>query len=219
VTPPLTQVSRIDPDELAYLRGLVARLIPTLDWRHNGLGLMQAYVHEGVRRELRVHVWDRSLHRPGIERSGLLHDHRFDLRSTLLLGDLVNVEYHLTPDPDGPYALHSVVPARKAFAMSGQHDGLVRDLGDRVSVTTREVPLCAGDRYFFPKLQFHGTLAHNLTVTLVEKLNQTDDLARILAPRDEPVVHAFANPYSKDRTQPVLDQAQRLLLKLSGYER
>lgn len=193
--------------------GLVAKLLLSLKWRHNGLGLLQAYVHEGATDELRVHVWHSSLRRTGIEKSGLLHDHRFDLTSSVLVGAVRQVEYEPISTPFGNWQLHSVVPARKALAASGTCDGLVSELPERYSINTSSVIVSAGESYFFPKFAFHGTHTESeLVVTLVAKSAQEEAQARILAPWGEPVVHAFTDPLPESSWAPVLAEAETALL-------
>ncbi len=197
--------------------GLVHRLIPHLTWRHNGLGLLQSYVEEGETEELRVHVWHPSLRRDGIEDSGLLHDHRFNLTSHVLVGAIRQVEYTLfLPEPfshiDGDWQLHTVVPARKALALSGTNDGLVKALPERYIAKTLDVPVKAGERYWFPKFKFHGTYCQSdLVVTVVRKSEQEDAQAKILAPYGKPVVHAFADPFPEKEWEGPLIEAQRAL--------
>ena len=207
-----TIVEKISGHEHATLCGLLAKLLPHMAWRHNGLGLLQGYLHEGSTHEQRVHVWHESLKRPGIEESGLLHDHRFNLTSTVLVGALNQVEYDLREDPEGKWQLHSVVPARKALAASGTNDGLVEPLPERYVAYTREVIVREGERYFFPKFNFHGTYKlTELVVTIVNKTEQEEAQAKILAPYGKKVVHAFADPYPEESWKPVLAAAYSIL--------
>lgn len=215
-----TIVESVAPIELRNLCGLVAAMLPQLKWRHNGLGLLQAYVHEGRHVEQRVHIWHKSLMRPGIEESGLLHDHRFDLTSTVLYGSLTQVEYELTLFDAPPFEaihpggwqLHTVVPARKALALSGTYDGLVEALPERYEAKTREIGIHDGQRYFFPKFVVHGThIQTDLVITLVNKTGQEEAPAKILAPYGKRVVHAFADPYPEDMWRPVIELARTKL--------
>ncbi len=97
--------------------------------------------------------------------------------------------------------------------MSGVHDGLVSPLPDRYDAQTRSVGIQAGERYHFPKFEFHGTHTKtDLVVTLVSKSAQEDAQARILAPYNRPVVHAFAGPYPESIWLPVLAEAQVRLI-------
>lgn len=212
----ITNVETIDPTRLRHLRWLVSKAIPTLQWRHSGLGVLQAYVRESGDEgepELRVHVWDVNLRRAGIERSGLLHDHRFDLQSDVLLGGIGQVEYELTPADEGPWVLHEVLHARAAVAVGGNFDGAVNMLDGRYDAKIDQLAITEGQSYTFPKRRFHAThLLAPLVVTLVTKTNQESEPARILAPHGEPVVHAFADPLPRAAWQPTLDKAARLLL-------
>lgn len=179
--------------------GAIYPQIHDLDWRHNGLGLLQAYILDGSVNELRVHIWDRSLRRPGIEKSGLLHDHRFDLTSYVLYGTIEQVEIELFDDDEnGEWVLHEVVHARKAMAEKNIADGAVSLLAGRYNRRTHNVVIPAGNAYSFPKRQFHGTNASDFAITLLMKTNQENTPARILAPYGEPVVHAFADPLKRE---------------------
>ena len=209
-----TQRAPVEDREYRALCGLVAAAIPHLCWRHNGLGLLQAYLHEGTTCEQRVHIWHKSLMRPGIEESGLLHDHRFDLVSHVLVGSLAQVEYKLKPAEYGYWQLHNVVPARKALAVSGTNDGLVSALPERHAAEKRAMVVSEGYSYSFPKFQFHGTHTQTeMVVTLVEKRAQEEAQARIMAPYGRPVVHAFADPYPEWVWLPVLEEARTALLE------
>lgn len=177
------------------LCGLVVGAFPHLRWRHNGLGLLQAYILEGERDELRVHVWHKSLKRDGIEDSGLLHDHRFDLTSHVLCGEILQREFRLTATPTGAWRTHTVVHAREALKKHAVNDGDVSAQPHRYEVESHDTRIVSGQSYWFPKRVFHGTFVQSeLAVTVVHKSNQTDEPARILAPHDKPVVHAFSDP-------------------------
>ncbi len=209
-----TNIWRMPHHEHRTLCVAVARLIPTLEWRHSGLGMLQAYVYEGTTDELRVHVWCSELERPGIRESGLLHDHRFDLTSQILVGALTQVEYQLTPSDVGLWQLHEVVHARAAAG--GKHapnDGLVTPLPGRYAAVTRSFVLSAGEAYAYPKQEFHGTfLQTHYAVTVMTKAQQEEVPARIMAPYGQPVVHAFAEPLPRVAWQHNLDTARDLLL-------
>lgn len=185
--------------DLAELRRAVALLIPTLDWRCNGLGVLQAYIFEGPVEETRVHVWHPSIEKDGIVDSGKLHDHRFTLRSTVLCGDLVHTEFQLSPHAEGNWQAFPVVHARKAMKAEKTFDGTVTADPQRYFARTQDYRLSAGDTYLFKKRHFHGTYVDGLVVTLVSKLDQEDVSARILAPAGSTPVHAFADPLPRDR--------------------
>lgn len=205
------------------LCGVVAALIPTLDWRHSGLGVLQAYVHEGTEAELRVHIWHKSLRRAGIEASGLYHDHRFDMTSTVLYGTITQEEIEITQLSDRPdaavntkpvYCLYEVLHARAAKAKTGRS---FHELPQRLSAMyTRESRLFdipAGQAYFQPKRTFHGTwFRDDMAITVITKSAQDERPARILAPWDKPLVHAFSDPLPREQWQDILAQAKLALV-------
>jgi hypothetical protein len=173
-------------------------------------------VHEGKEQELRVHVWHSSLRRAGIEESGLLHDHRFNLYSQVLVGEIRQEEYELIThiDGSGDWQLHEVVHARAVNDRHGANDGLMTALPQRYTLDGSVRLVNAGQAYFFPKRVFHGTFIEDpLVVTLVTKSDQEDAPARILAPYGMPVVHAFADPMPELEWQHVLNEAADALMK------
>ena len=191
-----TKTFSIDPSERQNYADLLVALWPGLKWRHTGIGALQAYIREGDARELRVHIWHPSLMKPGIEDSGLCHDHRFDMRSSVLTGKIIQTEFALEPDPDGDWETHSVLHARSAMAKGGSfHQGPVAT-GDYYRRQATVFEVSAGQGYTFDKFAFHESRAEGVTITLVEKLAQEKVDARILAPRGKPVVHAFTETQS-----------------------
>ena len=187
-----------DPELRAY-KAMLTALWPQLSWRHAGFGALQAYIREGDDAELRVHVWHPALVKPGIADSGLCHDHRFDMRSTVLVGEIVNRECTLHQEPDGDWETWEVLHARAAKEKMGEtfhQDPTQTGVRYRREVTDYRVSAGAG--YTFRKRAFHESHVDRLTVTLVEKLNQEAFNARILAPHGRDIVHAFSTPLPSD---------------------
>ncbi len=216
----LTKIEKLTEEAHAQLCGVVAAMLPGITWRHAGFGAMQGYVIEGARSELRVHVWHPDLRKAGIDDSGICHDHRFDLRSTVLVGRICNVEVDINRLPaDRPrlYQIYEVQHARAAYEASGgetYHADPV-PLDGTFSRTTRPVIVQEGEQYSYPKGWFHETHLPDsgLVVTLVTKANQTDDRARIMAPVDRPLVHAFDDLYPpQGGYDAVIDDARLALL-------
>ena len=114
------------------------------------------------------------------------------MRSSVLVGKIIQTEFSLKPDRDGDWETLRVLHAREAMARGGSfhHD----------PVYFRRTPvvyeLDAGYGYTFDKFAFHESRAEGVTITLVEKLAQEKVDARILAPRGKPVVHAFTETQS-----------------------
>lgn len=187
--------------EWANLCATVAALLPHLDWRENGLGVLQAYLIEGPTREIRVHVWSPLLERPGMRGNGNIHDHRFDMVSRVLVG-AVN-HGHVEPVPGGSrWQMCEVVHARKAHAEKGSFDCEVIPLPGLFDAHPAPGQIGAGMVYTFPRGEFHESFATELAVTVVEKRDQRSDApARIMWPAGEKLTHAFGGPPSgaKDR--------------------
>lgn len=206
-------VSDMERDNYADM--LVA-LWPHLSWRHAGFGALQAYIREGGERELRVHIWHPSLVKAGIEESGLCHDHRFEMRSSIIVGTIIQTEFRLEPDPDGYWETYRVLHAREAMARGGSfhHDPV--PTGERF----RRYPLTfnfdAGLGYVFDKFAFHETRAKGVTVTLMEKSAQEEVNARILAPHDKPIVHAFTDTQKPEIFAAALSDGLPAILSRGG---
>ncbi len=192
---------------LVELRRMVARLIPHLDWRYNGQGMLQAYVTEGETEETRIHIWHPNLKKPGIEGTGKLHNHRYTLRSTVLYGAIEHTEYLLTEDNEGAYQTFSVMSAREGMRATKSLDSLVRNEPQRYDVASFMQRMPPGDVYTFQKRAFHGTAVRGLTITIFSKFDQDDTPARVLAPMGTKPVYAFANPLPRERWVPYFRDA------------
>lgn len=191
-----TKLFALTPAERRNYANMLIALWPQLKWRHAGFGALQAYIREGDTNELRVHIWHPSLIKDGIKESGLCHDHRFNMRSSVLAGRIIQTEFSLSPDPGGEWETLHVLHAREAMARGGSfhHDPV--PTGDYFHRTPILFEIGEGAGYTFDKFSFHETRAEDITVTLVEKSDQENVNARILAPRGKPVVHAFTETQS-----------------------
>lgn len=175
--------------DVSATRAVVAALIPHLRWRRHGIGVLQAYVREGER-EVRVHVWSRSLMLDGIERSGNAHNHRFSMRSTVLVGLLDHVEYRLGSGDE--FELYDFVHAR---IQTDANRASMRKLTGVTGAERIGARIGAGQSYTFERGAFHtSTPVSDVVVTLVEKFDQVDEKARVLAPAGVPPVPAFGGP-------------------------
>lgn len=190
---------------------LLICLWPQLSWRHAGFGALQAYIREGNDHELRVHIWHPSLIKAGIEESGLCHDHRFAMRSNVLAGQIVQTEFRLEPDPQGQWQTNRVLHAREAMARGGSFHHDPMPTGERFNRRAVAFEVGAGQGYTFDKFAFHETRANGVTVTLVEKSEQEDVNARILAPYDKPIVHAFTETQTPQQFSSAVDDGLKAL--------
>lgn len=190
-----TRVTTPDPTDLYHARLLVLSWMCRLPWRHHGAGMIQAYITPS----LRIHVWHPDFVLPGMVDSGAIHDHRFDLQSTVVFGSLVNREYSFESYSEWAEGTALVCP-RQLYeiyevecATSGKTDDPVKVSDRPRPVFYREVSVLEGQRYTFPKRAFHMSRPQGdgYVITLVRKFNQEKVRARLLAPQGTRPVHAF----------------------------
>ena len=198
----------------SVLKRMVGRAImdETLEWRHHGVGMYQAYLHEGDE-EVRVHVWHPDLVLPGFNvTNGIMHDHRFGFRSYVMLGAIYNEVWTGEPDAGGDWIHYACVNAREAKERGGTfHEHLGR-ADEYLWKYTREGQWHeAGTMYDFPPREFHYSKPNGLTVTLVVKTSVVDGYARILAAKQAVLMHAFE--HANDVNRDYIVQAAEALIK------
>lgn len=190
-------------------RQLVRAVLSHLSWRWHGIGVLQGYVHESeTGRELRVHIWSRKLMLPGILASGNAHNHRFGMRSMVLHGDLAHTEWQLT-DGQG-FALYDFVHAR---LHTDDNRSDMQRLPGEVAVCQVPVRIASGNVYTFERGAYHDSYPMtDLVVTLVEKVDQQEAKARVIAPAHIPPVPAFSGGTpDPNLVSELLDQARAAL--------
>jgi hypothetical protein len=230
----ITEPRLPDPSVAALVSKLL--LSPTMKWRHHGIGLLQAYVveenpfstSEVPDTEHRIHVWDPSLRLPDMDDSGLLHDHRFDLESYVLLGAMEDTEISLMPrmshsTENDPFLIWEIQNAR---AKEASGEGWVRFASDEEG-NPRMYDLVRvphiynmGSRYRYPKRHFHRSDVKELTVTLCTKRNQSREPARLLARLGRTPKHAFADDANRlspndPRCTQLVERASKLLADIA----
>lgn len=188
-----------------------------LKWRHAGLGVIQAYLFEGTEYEVRLHIWHPKLKKEGMSDHGDIHDHRFTLRSHVLLGEIKHTEYTMfqrdLAEPVGmlTWRCHSVTHAREAEKNTGTFHQTGNDEFACGVLQRETITIQAGNSYTFPKREFHKSEVDDLTITLVEKLYQDNVPARVLSRLEAPVVHAFTDTLRGDDITPYLVEAHMRL--------
>ena len=211
-----TMVQGLSEAELSWYRSMAIEALgdDTLKWRHNGQGMLQAYLIEGSLFEARIHVWHAELQKPGIAENGLGHDHRFDMTSFVILGGLKQQEIILEPCEQNSFhvcRLLECTHAREAKVTGSYHmdpvqlDGYVRTSSQDFFI--REA------KYTFPKFRFHrSTSIGSPTVSIVLKSNQSDDKARILDQFSKrPLVNAFDDIKIQPEFQHILDSTRAMV--------
>lgn len=191
-------------------KALLRDRFPSLKWRHHGIGVLQAYISEHTEPEVRVHVWDPKLVRPGILESGAIHDHRFDLESTVLLGSIIETVYSTVRDNDnGAWEVFFVENARSAGEQKG-FDGACHSMRARVRADRVVRMHHAGSSYTLRRGVFHRTEIDDLAITVCT-LSEKRGSARLLVPYGREPVHAFGAPAPRAVQEDVLRRAYRFL--------
>jgi hypothetical protein len=192
------------------MREMALALFSSVSWRHHGIGVLQGYVVEGSRAEVRLHVWAPELVKPGMDVSGDIHDHRFDLVSHVLCGQVGHEEIIPEADDEGEWAMLKLTHARAAKE-HGYH-GPTEPLPGRFNIRRSSFVIEQGKTYRFPAGRFHRSpVLPGVTITCVEKHNQTDASARILHPVATPPVMAFGHEMDWKIVGPALQKAREAL--------
>lgn len=149
---------------------------------HAGVGFAQVYLPSGAR----LHMWHPEF--PVEQESfGLRHNHRFDMTSHVLQGAVTHIPFSLVENPAAAF---------QRFAVLAAHHGRAEDpqpISDQRYSIQIDRPFIyrAGESYFFPKRHYHQSAGDAITVTLVEKSNQEEFQAEIIAPFDQPPKHGL----------------------------
>lgn len=174
--------------------------------------MLQAYILEGGQQEFRVHIWHPSLKLEGIDDAGLGHDHRFDMTSWILVGQLTHVEFLTAADPTGDWKMYEVVNARKALKETGTRAGEFQLVEGAVRLAKHAISISAGNAYFFPKRSFHETRPESqVVVTVALKANQDVSPARILCKVGQEPLNAFGTSLPETQCKLVLAEAEAVL--------
>lgn len=204
----------------AALRRMIAERFDSLQWRHHGIGALQAYISEDTNPEIRVHVFHPKLVRPGITESGSFHDHRFDLHSTILVGKLKDTQVRLIPAGGAitlkRWEIWNVENARSA-GQAANYDGKCEPAGDGQYWADMESRIHeAGSTYTVKRGTFHESSPMGLCVTVCE-LRDKRGQARLLVPSDAPPVHAFGESHvTPEQQKLILNTAHATLLDFTA---
>lgn len=195
----------------AVMRALALRCMPGAEWRHHGIGVLQGYVREHTEPEVRIHVWSRRLLKPGMDISGDVHDHRFDMVSHVLCGTVGHEV--LLPTRDDAAGSHRMMRLTHARAAAdNRYHGPTEELEGAYVVQRCATVIEAGESYTFPAGMFHRSPLSggldDIAVTVVEKHRQRDDVqARILYPAAHPPVMAFGHFVDQGAVREVINRA------------
>lgn len=183
----------------------LALILPGLEWRWHGIGVLQAYLYAGLSVEERVHIWSPELILPGMVESGNAHDHRFDMASTVVTGQLLHTEWQEHRDDAGDHETYDFVHAR---LQTDENRAAMRPTGERFFVSKLDIPLATGDYYEFERGAFHSSMPlTDVVVTVIQKRRQLETKARVIAPVNTRPVPAFSADISKEMLEATIGRA------------
>lgn len=130
------------------------------DWSVQGFGMLRLY----IRNVGRLHIWDSKLRYPGVS---MIHNHSWDLKSTVVSGGLQNTKYTTNKRRGARYDGKRLI--------TGYHTSDVINLQPtRLAVMDLEL-FGPGECYEQLAAQIHQTDAKDGTVTIMERIEDVKD--------------------------------------------
>lgn len=219
----MTAQSSLEQDRLLVVR----TSLDTLKWRHHGLGMLQGEVDETTR----VHIWSPELRTIPDEGYRDVHDHRFDLLSTILIGAITDVRYHVSAAffgegvtdaweikhakiqtvVDRPRPDHGPLPDPSVPEVDAFHIGRANIVELSRAVFKRY------ERYEVPKRIWHTTRVSDFALTLVRRSNFDNRPARILGQGHSAIIrYADDDPARKTHADLVASMVDRAVREVRG---
>jgi len=145
------------------------------DWSVQGFGVLRLY----IRKIGRLHIWNSALRYPSVS---LIHNHSWDLRSTVVCGRLVNQRYEewefapatVTMDPDLRYNRRRI--------MTGYDCKFVAPEDVVTLVRLNREQYFAGDVYHQRAQEVHASLPDDGCITLMERREESNGEANVYWP-------------------------------------
>lgn len=186
------------------------------DWSVQGFGVLRSYINAPfpgtdaggqtaglTRRSIgRLHIWDSALRYPNVS---MVHNHSWDLHSTVVSGRLVNQRFFI--DPAVGYRWH------RQRLLTGYDSEMVQPEPDTVFLMSlpRET-YGPGEIYWQRASEIHQTLAEDGTVTLMaRKEDEGPGYADVFWPVGEEWGTARPRPATGDEVHATVYKALKLL--------
>jgi hypothetical protein len=158
--------------------------------RLHGNGIIQWYVNSNQR----LHVWPEGGSLAVPNHNALLHDHKFDMDSTILGGTLNHQIFHVDPSGEMTHDVIQFTPDDRKSAK-----GYVAYSGELQML--HAMNLRAGCQYWQKAGTFHGSSKLGYAVTLITKRAVNNErMARIICPRGIEPTDAFDPAHAPDES-------------------
>lgn len=136
-------------------------------WSVQGFGMLRLYIRDIGR----LHIWDDALRYPGVS---MIHNHSWDLRSTIVCGEVVNHIYTREELCGFAYKTHRMITGYDCVTVTPEVDCRL--------LPEKAWSYGAGDVYKQTAHVIHETQAQNGTVTLMERHEDANGEADIFWP-------------------------------------
>lgn len=136
------------------------------EWSVQGFGMLRLY----IRKLGRLHIWDSMLRYPGVS---MIHNHSWDLRSTIVAGELTNVIFSHNVD-------HVSFSGKRLVTGYQTHD--VSELPTAILGVTSKQSYLPGECYSQAASLIHRTDAADGTITLMERQEDENGQADVYWP-------------------------------------
>jgi hypothetical protein len=162
--------------------------------RFHGNGFVQLYLRDAGDHAIRLHVFSEALP-PLANHNAMIHDHTFDMYSTVLIGGICHMTYTASPRP-----MKDRSHTHDLFELGKQEGELkTRPKGDGSPVALKETGVYLmqeGCEYKFARGELHQTqlqAGYTMAATLMKKVRQSDDppFPFVVAPKGERPMDAF----------------------------
>lgn len=185
----------------------------------------------------RIHIWNPELRTIPLEGYRDIHDHRFDLISHVLIGELIDIRYQVTPkflgegDTDAWEIKHAKIQVDdrpvhgkgvwQVDTGAPASSPNTKWIGRAKVLEAYRTKYSVGDSYSIVRREWHTTKTScPLALTFVERSNFDDRPARILGAGISAIIsYADDNPARESHAtliRKLIDQAQNSFMALLG---
>src|SRR5271168_970838 len=124
------------------------------EWTRQGFGFVRTKIADVGR----IHVWDQRL---AVALVSTIHNHPWQLHSTIVSGELINQRFMESKESGTPYSTSKL--------KTGEGGGLTGDTHNVMLIGERPEFYISGESYNQEAAEVHRTIARDGTVTLLQR--------------------------------------------------
>jgi hypothetical protein len=154
-------------NNLHALASIVCHNARHFKWTVQGLGMLRMHITENIR----LHIWHSSLRVPNVSD---IHDHvQWGLKSTIISGLITNIRFR-RQIPGATFKMPGSREYLSARIKAGMGGGMEKQLGREWLLEGEEEYYYPGDSYTQAAVEIHRSIAHDGTITFMEKTPTAD---------------------------------------------